>query len=250
MTLAALCLAIALAAAVQLVSGFGFALVAAPILVAFTDPVTSVSVLAVLGAVVSALALTTSREPLQILRRESAGLLAWAVPGLVAGALVIDRLPDDAVRAAVGALVLAALVQRRRRGPESRSDTSANPGPRRGGGVGLVAAGATAGAMSTSTALNGPPLVLYLTARNASPRGARDTLALLFLVLDVASVGALAAVGSLELPVETLALPAAGLLGVLAGHAIFDRLTHEGQARAITTMLVVAALTAVGAAIA
>ena len=247
MTLAALCLAIALAAAVQLVSGFGFALVAAPILVALTDPVTTVSVLAVLGALVSALALTTSREPVQVLGRESAALLAWSLPGLVAGALVIDRLPDDAVRAAVGALVLAALVQRRRVGATRRRS---NPGPRRGGGLGLAAAGSAAGAMSTSTALNGPPLVLYLTAREASPRTTRDTLALLFLVLDAASVAALAAAGNLELPTETLALPAAGLLGVLAGHAIFDGIGPRTQQRAITAMLVVAALTALAAAVA
>ena len=66
MTLAVLCLAIAVAAAIQIVSGFGFALVSAPLLVTVTDPVTSVSILAVLGTAISALALLTGREPLEV----------------------------------------------------------------------------------------------------------------------------------------------------------------------------------------
>ena len=239
MTLAALCLAIAVAAAVQVVSGFGFALVAAPVLVAVTDPVTSVSILAVLGTAISASMLATSREPPQILWRESGGLLAWALPGLVAGALVIDRLPDDAVRAAVGVLVLAALAQRRRA-----------PAARRGGGaVGRAAAGLTSGAMTTSTALNGPPLVLYLTARGTPPRATRDTLALLFLVMGTAAIGALAAAGNLQMPTEATALPVAALAGVLAGHRLFDRMNDAGREHAVTAMLVLAALIALGAAV-
>ena len=244
MTLAVLCLAIAVAAAVQLVSGFGFALIAAPVVVAVTDPVTSVSILSLLGAVVSALALATSREPLEVLGRQTVGLLAWALPGLVAGALVIDRLDDDAVRVTVALLVLAALAQRHlavRRAGRAR--------PRGGSGrVGLAAAGLASGAMTTSTAINGPPLVLYLTASGATPRAARDTLAVLFLVMDAAAIIALAAAGNLHLPAETPALPVAGLAGVVLGHAVFDRLSDRTRARAVTVMLVLAALTALGAA--
>lgn len=239
MTLAVLCLAIAVAAAIQIVSGFGFALVSAPLLVTVTDPVTSVSILAVLGTAISATALLTSREPLEVLPRECALLLAWAVPGIVAGALVIHRLPEDAVRAAIGVLVLAALAQRH-----------LLPGVRHGGGpVGLAAAGLTSGAMTTSTALNGPPLVLFLTARGTTPRATRDTLAALFLAMGIVGVGALAAAGNLELPTSTLALPVASLVGVLVGHRIFDRMSDAAREHAITAMLVLAALTALGAAV-
>jgi uncharacterized membrane protein YfcA len=247
-TLAALVLAVAVAAAVQVVTGFGFALVAAPVLVAVTDPVTSVSILALLGALVSACLLTTSREPLEILGRTSARLLLWAVPALVAGALVVSRLPADVIRAAVGVLVIAALVQR---GAPAR--TPARPveraTPRRRDGLGLAAAGLASGTMTTSTGLNGPPLVLYLTAQNVSPRATRDTLALLFLILDVAAVVALEAVHHFTLPTETLALPVAGLAGVLLGHRIFDRLGDRTRMRAVTAMLVVSACIALGAAV-
>ena len=239
MTLAVLCLAIAVAAAIQIVSGFGFALVSAPLLVALTDPVTSVSILAVLGTAISALALLTAREPLEVLRRECGLLLVWSVPGIVAGALVIDRLPDDVVRAAIGVLVLAALAQRH-----------LLPGVRHGGGsVGRAAAGLTSGAMTTSTGLNGPPLVLFLTARGTPARALRDTLAVLFLAMGVAAIGALAAAGNLQLPTDAAALPVAALAGVLAGHRIFDRMSDAAREGAITAMLVLAALTALGAAL-
>ena len=229
MTLAALLLAIAVAAAVQVVSGFGFALVAAPVLVTVTDPITSVSILAVVGAIVSALTLTTTREPREILGRQAALLLAWAVPGIVAGALLVSRIEEDAVRVAVGVLVLAALAQR------ARSSKIHVP---------LPVAGLFSGAMTTSTALNGPPLVLYLTARDTPARATRDTLALLFVVLDLVGVAALAATGNLHLPTETLALPVAGLLGVLIGQRIFDRMTEPQLQRVITGTLVVSACVA------
>jgi uncharacterized protein len=241
-TLAALVLAIAVGAAVQVVSGFGFGLVAAPVLVAFTDPVNTVSVLAVLGVVVGALTLLTSREPLAI-SRTSPGLLAWAVPGLVTGAIAVSALPADAVRAAVGVLVLAALAQRRFLPPQRRH-IGQKSRPR---WLGLAAAGCAAGAMSTSTGLNGPPLVLFLTARNVPTRVARDTLALLFLVLDAAAIAALVAFGNFALPAATLALPVAGLVGVLAGHAIFDRLSEPARAAAVTATLVASACVALGA---
>lgn len=116
--------------------------------------------------------------------------------------------------------------------------------------MGLAAAGLTAGAMSTSTALNGPPLVLYLTARGTPPRAARDTLALLFVVMGAAAITTLAAAGNLELPTEAVALPVAALAGVLLGHRVFDRLSDRARGHAITGMLVLAALTALGAAVA
>jgi uncharacterized membrane protein YfcA len=246
-TLAVLLLAITIAAVVQVVSGFGFALVAAPVIVAVTDPVTSVSIIAVLGALVSAFVLTTGSERPQPLRRTTVALLAWSAPGVVAGAVIVSRLPEDAVRAAVGVLVLAALAQR-----TLAPRRSARAGGARGDrahGTALAGAGLVSGALTTSTGLNGPPLVLYLTARDTPPRRARDTLAVIFFVLGVAAIGTLAAFGNLELPTETFALPFAALAGVLVGHRIFDRLTPQALGRVVTATLIAAALTALGAAL-
>jgi uncharacterized membrane protein YfcA len=242
-TFAVIAFAVAVAAVVQVVSGFGFALVAAPVLVALTDPVTSVGILGVLGTLASLVTLGAGRERPQVLARTGGALVAWALPGLVLGVVLVSRLPEDVIRAAVGVLVLAALVQRR----VTAARTAA---PRPSSRVGLAAAGATAGALTTTTGLNGPPLVVYLTSREVSPREARDTLAVIFVVLGLLALVALAVAGELELPLEVLALPPAVIAGGLLGHRIFDRMAEHHRHRAVTVLLLASAATALGSALA
>ena len=66
------------------------------------------------------------------------------------------------------------------------------------------AAGATAGALTTSTSTNGPPMLLHLLGRGATPEQVRDTLTVCF--LGLAAIGALAlfATGDPDLPDGTL----------------------------------------------
>lgn len=241
MTLAALVAVIAVAALVQVVSGFGFALVAAPVLVAVTGPLTSVSILAVLGTLTSVVTLAAGRERPQPARRTAATLVAWAIPGTAVGVLVVSGLPEDPIRLAIGLLVLAVLVGR------LRGDRPRRAGA--GGRLGRALAGLTAGAMTTSTGLNGPPLVLHLTALDVEARAARDTLAVCFIALDVLGVVALAIAGELRLPTETLALPAAAIVGGLTGHRIFDRLDEPRRRAAVTAILVASAATAIASAL-
>jgi uncharacterized membrane protein YfcA len=240
-TALAIFLVVALASAVQVASGFGFALVAAPVLVAVTDPVTSVSVMAIIGTLVNVLTLVAGRRP-QFVPRECATLVAWALPGLVAGVWLVRGLPADAVRAAVGFIVLAALVQRAVLAGSDRAARPAGHDARRPWAA--AAAGGAAGALSTSTGLSGPPLVLYVTAHGLPPRAARDTLAVVFLVLGVLSIALLIASGTLRLPAITAVLPLAAGAGALAGHYAFERLPERAFGRLTIALLVAAALTA------
>ena len=241
MTVLAIVAAGAVAAAVQVVSGFGFSLVAAPVVVAVTDPVTTVSMLAVAATLVSAVTLAAGRHRPEVLGGTAAALIAWALPGVALGVLIVSRLPADAIRAAIGLLVLAALVQRHV--PALRPHGgSARPWA-------LPAAGAASGALTTSTGLNGPPLVVYLTARDVPSRTARDTLALIFVVLGLLATLALGVSGELTLPTETLALLPAAALGALLGHRVFDRLDERRRGAVVTGVLVLAAATALSSAL-
>ena len=239
MTLLVLIAVIALAGVAQAVSGFGFALVAAPALVALTEPEEAVTVVTVLGVLVNLLTLARTRGRPQILRADAIALAAWAAPGVVAGAIVLTRLPEDAIRVAVGTLVLATLVQRRFvTAPRAVKPRWANP-----------AGGLAAGALTTTTTLNGPPLVLALTAGRARATAVRDTLALLFVVLGAGGLVALAVAGALALPDGAAALLPAAVAGGLAGHALHDRMTEAARARAVTAMLVVSAVAAIASAL-
>ena len=57
-----------------------------------------------------------------------------------------------------------------------------------------IVAGLAAGFLTTSTSTNGPPLAIYLAARRMSPTVVRDTVSVLFFVLDLVGLAALVAI--------------------------------------------------------
>ena len=98
-------------AALQAATGFGFALLAAPLAFAALDPHEAIGLLLLLGMEIGVLTLATEgRRPRPMVRR-CVIVLAWAVPAAVAGVAVLRAL--DPVRA-------AGRGQRRRRGDADR----------------------------------------------------------------------------------------------------------------------------------
>jgi uncharacterized membrane protein YfcA len=203
--------AVGVGAFVQSATGFGFALFSAPVLVATLGPRLSVPAITVLGLVISTLTLgAEGRRPL-VLWRPALIMTAAAIPGMVLGAVALAHGPVDALRVLVSAAVLVAVaVQVRAEAGPPPAEASAGPG-------GAVGAGAIAGALSTSTGINGPPLILYLLRLHAGARRVRDTMAFLFIVTGLGTFAALAAFGALrftsQLPWLVLAAAAGQLLG-------------------------------------
>jgi uncharacterized membrane protein YfcA len=237
-------LAVVVAAALQSVTGFGFALVAAPALVAAHGAHASVSAIAVLGPLVCLMALTTEGRRPAIDARAAWALGLWALPGLAAGVLLLDRLPERGLEAAVGVAVLAAVAVRQR-------DTRRAPRP---DGVALrdghtIASGVASGALTTTVGINGPPLVLRLLRAGAPPVVARDTLAALFLGLGTVGLGSLAAGGLLDLPASTPALALGAVAGQVAGRPVLARLHPEQHERVVTALLVLAGIGALASAV-
>jgi len=228
-------LAVTAGALIQSATGFGFALVAAPLLFAATTPERAVGLMIVLAAEVNLLTLFGERRSAEPLTAESRGLLLFSAPGAVAGVLVLRSLSATALQVAVTVGVLASLALR-------RIHRHRHYGP---GGVRLAAAGLAAGALTTSTTTNGPPLVLYLLGRAARPTQVRDTLVVCFLGLSVIGALALVATGTLHAAPSPLAL--AGLVplvvaGHLAGRRLFAGLSDERYETALTALLLATAL--------
>ena len=164
---------------VQSTTGFGFALVLSPALFAVMDPVEAVVALLVLGLVLSVLVLFEGGRPEHVDWRSLAPMLLAALPGLAVGAVALTQLSKSALQVIVGVAVVAVAawqLRRRRRG-------SGHPRLGRGAGVG---AGFVSGALTTSISVSGPPIVLWLEARGASPEEFRASLAASFLALDLA----------------------------------------------------------------
>jgi hypothetical protein len=242
--------AVFVGAVLQSATGFGFALVAAPILFAALGPQEAVTAGVLLGVQLSALTLATERRRPQVLRREALALLAWSLPGLVVGAIALRELDDRVLSVLVALGVLAALGLRlgaRWAATAPATATATAPAAGRARSWRPAVAGASSGALSTSTSLSGPPLVFYLLTRAISPVQMRDTLAAIFVVQSVLGVPALVATGTLELPHALWTLLAGGLAGQLLGRRAFAWLRAERYERAVLVVLALTALVALAA---
>ena len=221
-------------------TGFGFALIAAPLAVAALPPETAVSTVLLLGVLTSALTLGTERRVPAPLWADSGRLVAYGAVGAVVGALVLDLLDRTALQLLVSATVIAALGTRWRVGEGTRVR-------RRW----LAPAGLAAGALTTTTTASGPPLLLYLLGRRTTAARMRDTLSVLFVAFNLVGLAAIAANhGGLvlaSLPLMAV-LAAAAAAGHVAGRPIFARLA-AGRYEQVVAALLLASVIA-GAAVA
>jgi len=212
----------------QAATGFGFSLVAAPLLFAAIQPEPAVVLLLVLGLEVNLLTLGTERRRPRPLKRSTIWMLACALPGALAGVAVLRALPAEALQLAVTLGVVATLAARRVHEAH----------------VPAWAAGVAAGALTTSTTTNGPPMLLHLLGRGATPAQVRDTLTTCFVGLAAIGAVALFGTGDPELPdgVLTLALVPAVLAAHLVGRRGFARLAQGGRYEVVLTVVLLAAV--------
>ena len=230
-----------LAASVQSATGFGFALVLGPALFAVMQPEEAVTLILVLGLVINLLMLFGEGRRRRIAWPEIRPLLAAAVPGIVCGVFVLEALSASVLQVAVGVAVIgAALLRLRSRAPVV---------PR--GPLPASALGFGTGVLTTSTSVNGPPLVVWLNARGLGPAELRDSLAACFLILSLAgavAVGLLVGTDRSAGRIDWLFVLVPLLVGGhAAGRLLFDRLEPERFERVLTFGVIAAGLASIAA---
>jgi len=228
-----------LAAAIQSTTGFGFALVLGPALFIVLAPGEAVAVLLGLGIAMNLLMLLGERRRLQVRRGDVAALVVAAVPGLAAGGLLLEALTKSTLQVVVGVAVLVAACAQLAASPTAHEGAT--------GGTGALAypVGLASGALTTSTSISGPPLVLWLARRAASPDELRDSLTACFLALNVLGAIALAVVvgpRAIAPPADVLLLVPLVAAGYLAGRRAFRRLDAERHRRIVLATVIVAGL--------
>ena len=218
-------------------TGFGFALVAAPLVVAALPPETAISSVLVIGILTSALTLTTERRMPEPLWSESAELIAAGAVGALAGALLLDALDRTLLQVLVSISVVAAVATR-----EMARRRARPPAGRRW----LAPAGLAAGALTTTTTATGPPLILYLFGRRVPAARMRDTLSVLFASFNCIGLAAIA-VSQAELALPGAAVMAAFLgaavVGHVAGRPVFARLAAGHYDLAVGALLLASVIT-------
>ncbi|WP_157756875.1 sulfite exporter TauE/SafE family protein [Plantactinospora sp. KBS50] len=197
-----------LAAFAQAVSGFGYALLAVPLLTLASDPRTAVVVASVTG--VGLTVTSAARERAHARWRTALLLTSAAVLGMPVGLLVLTLAPARLLTVLIAVVVLGCtvLVWRRVRF--------------RTGPAVVAAVGVFSGVLATSTGMNGPPLVAAFQALGYDPRTFRATLAAAFAGSGVLGLAGFVLAGQVD--AATLRLAAAGLPAVLLGWWLGDRI--------------------------
>ena len=210
-------------ASIQAATGFGFALVLSPALFAVLDPTEAVATLLALGLVLNVFVLIEDGGHADW--RRIAPMLLAALPGLVAGLLLLQALSKEVLQISVGLAVIgaAALQISARRAANGRAHRTELPGA-----AGL-AAGFLSGVLTTSISVSGPPIVLWLEAHGIGPSEFRASLAASFLALNLTGwVMLIAAEGSPSVDAGVV-LPLLGVVvvGYALGTLAFRRLDSE-----------------------
>src|ERR687896_1466262 len=223
------------------VTGFGYSLVATPLLLilGFDLPfvVTANLALACVTRISVAYRFRSDARP-----SRAAGLIAGSVPGLWLGAVVLTTVDVSTIKLGAGLVVMAAAVLLWR--------ALTAPPPRELPGA-PVAAGFFGGFLGAATSLNGVAPVLLLARDKAAPRSVLADLALYFVASNAIGLAVLAAAGAIEsealFPAFLLWLPGS-LAGNWAGTVIGPRLPEAAFRRLTLAIVFVAgAMTALTA---
>ncbi len=206
----------------QSATGFGFALVVAPALLALVDPAEAVTTVCFFAVAVNVLMLLAERRTKAVRGADVALILVSAIPGLAVGVLVLETVDREGLQVVVGLAVIAATAVRMLIPPVPEHEPS--PGPQRLGGV---VAGILAGVLTTSTSVNGPPPFLWLVRHCETSDEVRDSLALIFIGLNLAGAAVIAltvdGAGLVGPGVIALGVPAV-VVGWMAGRYAFERM--------------------------
>nr|WP_321514239.1 sulfite exporter TauE/SafE family protein [uncultured Pseudodesulfovibrio sp.] len=216
-----ICTIVVAASFLQGLTGFGFALIALPLLGFLLDIKTSVPLMTLLAWCIS---LTLSLQMRHDIRLKKVSILMIAtIPGIMLGIYVLKHVPSEILSLGIGILMVAFTVYQ----------LTVKPTPRNSGRIITSIAGFTSGVLGGSIGAGGPPVIVYSAIQSWSKNQAKATLAAYFTISGVLVAGMHAYSGLTTLRVLKLfmyALPALAL-GVWLGAQAYTRLSDHGYKR-------------------
>lgn len=216
-----------LAAGLQTVSGFGFALLAMPILTLVLGLRIAAPLIAMTGVTLYAVNLIRYRQAVNW--PEVARLTVASAVGVPVGIRVFDNANEALIRALLGGLLIAYALYRQTR-----------PATRHRVGAGWVfGAGFLAGCLGGAYNTPGPPVIVYGALRQWPKQSFKGVLQATFLVNGALVVASHFAARHLTATVLNLYLWAgpALLLGVWVGSGLDSRLNRRWFERVVTVVI-------------
>lgn len=234
--LAGVCGAVLVATLVQQLSGFGFALLAVPLLSLIVGPKDAVAIAMAVGFASSGLMAVGLRDRTDVatLRR----LLVGALVGLPVGVLGLRSLDASVLRVSLG-LVVGAMVVILARGYRLRAS-----GPRA-----IIGAGVASGLLNGSLGTGGPPVILVLQAAETEQHRFRATTTAFFAICDLYAIPLLVGSGAVRPSAWWYALGAlpAVAVGTAIGGPLALRIDAVQFRRLVLALLAVTAAVLVAA---
>jgi uncharacterized protein len=226
--------AVFVAAFMQIVAGFGFALLSVPLMTLAIEPKLAVVVSTLTGVFVTTWQAVKERAETDkvLVRRMTIG----AYVGMPLGLLVYVSVDDNVLRFLLGLAVLVAAVMLAFR------VNLHHVGPRLDYGSGFIS-----GVLATSLSTNGPPLVFVLQARQLSAVRFRATISTVFALSNVGGLALFIASGKITRDgiVAVLVTVPALLVGQLLGFPIRKHIHGERFRWLVLLLLVGAAISAI-----
>jgi uncharacterized membrane protein YfcA len=222
---------ICIAAILQSISGFGFSLLAMPLLSVFVDIHDAVVIATLCGIFTNAVHL---KKDHQLVERSIARRISLsALIGMPMGVVVLTVFSATQMRLIIGVVIVALVILMMRNFTLKSENAKID-----------VVLGVFSGVLATSVSTNGPPLVFLLQSKQLDAWRLRATLSYVFTISGFASfiVLMVAGKGSVEaFQYALISLPAM-YLGTLVGRRMRNAITQEVFTRVMYVLLIATAV--------
>ena len=211
----------------QGVTGFGFGLLAIPLLSLFVDIKTAVPLCSLLGILITAFLSLRLRKHID--RRKILPLLFGCIPGVAVGTLVLKKAPTELLSVLMGVMLIAYVLYR----------LTGKQQPRGIHPRWAYAAGFFTGAISSAFSAGGPPTIIYATLRGWNKNEIKATLSGFFLTGGLTVITAHALTGlttNLVLHYFLLSAPVV-IAGVFIGSLLYDRIDTSSYLKLLQYLL-------------
>ena len=222
--------AVLVAAFVRGVSGFGLALILAPVLLLLMNAKSTVVVNLLLAIVSNLVVLPFSFR--HVYYKGILPMVICTVPGIVLGAWIITIIEPSTLKIVIGIVTVISAI------PLAIGISKAFRREKFACGF----SGFLSGLLGTSTGLGGPPVVLFMHNQNWGKEAIHSSLATYFMFAAVCSFVALIIAGIVEVPtlVTAASLVPALIIGTAVGMVAFRRLSQR-LFRVITLVIIICA---------
>ena len=210
-----------LAAFLQGLTGFGFALIALPLLEFFIDIRISVPLMVLLGTLISLHLSLRLRKSINL--KSVLTLTLATLPGIPLGTYALKHLPTQGLSIGIGAVMILF----------TSYMLLLKPKPRELGMAATSLAGLSCGVIGSSIGAGGPPIIIYTTLQPWDKDQAKGTMAFYFSICGLLTIASHAFSGMITeeiMHMYTMSLPSLAA-GIWLGTSAYKRLSDDSYKR-------------------